>query len=441
MLFNRKFGQVDSSDQLAEIRSGTGSGWEPLMIDTDISLHLDNQIFFSAPCSQRITLTSGSGRPAGIRQRGLQPVLKHLAPNRRTDYPFHFKAGTRYKTRLAVKQEDFAGRVSVALGQTPSQAVAVQSFQPTGNDWQVYECVLIPSTDTEDGALMVFIDSPGTVWVDSVSLCEESLTDRGFRKDALDITRRIQPTIIRWPGGCFADDYHWKDGIGPSTLALTCTIGPGKAPPTMTSVPTSSSHCVACWEPNRTSASTMEQARRKKPPTGSNTATAVSQTRWGKVCAENGHPEPYGVKYWNIGNELYLPTELGATNGREYGKGFKRFAQAMRAVDPDIQLVAVGCFDLNQATGDNPSLQPNIVASCTLPRRLDRRSVARGGRRYRSIVHPLLRAERCQRCGLARPGERHLHGGGRRTEREVGRTLGQCSEACAGGKTHPDCSG
>jgi alpha-N-arabinofuranosidase len=72
------------------------------------------------------------------------------------------------------------------------------------------------------------------------------------------------------------------------------------------------------------------------------------ETRWGKVRAANGHPEPYDVKYWNIGNELYLPTELGATNGTEYGKGFKRFAQAMRAVDPDIQLVAVGCFDVNQ---------------------------------------------------------------------------------------------
>ena len=37
----------------------------------------------------------------------------------------------------------------------------------------------------------------------------------GIRKDVVDALRRISPPILRWPGGCFADDYHWQDGIGP----------------------------------------------------------------------------------------------------------------------------------------------------------------------------------------------------------------------------------
>ena len=37
----------------------------------------------------------------------------------------------------------------------------------------------------------------------------------GFRTDVIEALRRMKPGVIRWPGGCFADDYHWQDGIGP----------------------------------------------------------------------------------------------------------------------------------------------------------------------------------------------------------------------------------
>ena len=37
----------------------------------------------------------------------------------------------------------------------------------------------------------------------------------GFRQDVLEAMRRIHVPVLRWPGGCFADEYHWKDGIGP----------------------------------------------------------------------------------------------------------------------------------------------------------------------------------------------------------------------------------
>jgi len=38
---------------------------------------------------------------------------------------------------------------------------------------------------------------------------------RGIRTDVVEALRKIKPPVIRWPGGCFADSYHWKDGIGP----------------------------------------------------------------------------------------------------------------------------------------------------------------------------------------------------------------------------------
>ena len=46
-------------------------------------------------------------------------------------------------------------------------------------------------------------------------LLRADLDDRGFRKDVVEMTKRLQPTCIRWPGGWYVSDYHWQDGIGP----------------------------------------------------------------------------------------------------------------------------------------------------------------------------------------------------------------------------------
>ena len=39
--------------------------------------------------------------------------------------------------------------------------------------------------------------------------------DKGMRKDVVEALRNIKVPVLRWPGGCFADEYHWRDGIGP----------------------------------------------------------------------------------------------------------------------------------------------------------------------------------------------------------------------------------
>ena len=41
----------------------------------------------------------------------------------------------------------------------------------------------------------------------------------GIRTDVLDALRQLHPPVLRWPGGCYADDYHWEDGIGPRANA------------------------------------------------------------------------------------------------------------------------------------------------------------------------------------------------------------------------------
>ena len=62
----------------------------------------------------------------------------------------------------------------------------------------------------------------------------------------------------------------------------------------------------------------------------------------GAMRAANGHPEPYAVKYWELGNEVYGNWVRGHVDGETYAHAAVQYANAMRAVDPSIKLIAVG---------------------------------------------------------------------------------------------------
>ena len=65
-------------------------------------------------------------------------------------------------------------------------------------------------------------------------------------------------------------------------------------------------------------------------------------THWANLRRKHGREEPYRVRYWGLGNELDGPWQLGHKNAEEYSKFALEAAKAMRAVDPDIKLIASG---------------------------------------------------------------------------------------------------
>lgn len=347
MLFSRKFEIPESRDIAKGIEGvefkGTGGGWEPLELSGGVTLVQDQQIYYSAPQSQRIMFARGNV-PAGIQQRGYQYALPQLpiVPRLRIENPFHFRPGQRYRVRVAIKNHDLKGRVYVVLGESYSQPVAQHTLEFSGGeDWKVYECVLIPKAETHDGKFMVYIQSPGTIWIDSASLVREDLDDGGFRKDALALTRRLKPTCIRWPGGCFVSDYHWMDGIGPrdkrparlnrAWLAYTDNdVGIDEFVQLCRKLQAEPYVCVNVGTGSAEEAAALVEY-----------ANGAPNSKYGRMRAANGHPEPYRIKAWNIGNEVYNPL-LGSTCGSVYAKRFVAYAKAMRAVDPSIELVAEG---------------------------------------------------------------------------------------------------
>jgi alpha-N-arabinofuranosidase len=86
----------------------------------------------------------------------------------------------------------------------------------------------------------------------------------------------------------------------------------------------------------------------------------------GRLRAQNGHPAPYGVKWWGIGNEMYGEWQLGHMPLADYVRKHNRVVEAMRAVDPAIRPVAVGSVGdwsremLSNATGHMALLSEHL---------------------------------------------------------------------------------
>ncbi len=171
----------------------------------------------------------------------------------------------------------------------------------------------------------------------------------GVRPELVEAIRSIHPALIRYPGGCFADGYHWQDGIGPRAQRpwrrnrAWGRWGPLWGPPENNHFGTDEflQLCAAVGAApmltvNVGSGTPAEAAAWVEYTNGSSSA------RWGSERAKNGHPEPYGVNYWFVGNEIYAPGEIGHLTPPEYAKVFRAFAGAMRSADPSVKLIAVG---------------------------------------------------------------------------------------------------
>jgi len=165
---------------------------------------------------------------------------------------------------------------------------------------------------------------------------------RGFRKDVLQAVQNIKCPLLRWPGGNFASNYHWKDGIGPKDeRPVRFDLAWGKEETNRFGTDEFIEYC---------------QEVGAKPYICVNIGTgnldeaihwleycnSAGNTYYAKLRAKNGHPEPYWVKYWGVGNENYGEWQVGYRSAKEYAKVLREYAKFMKVVDPTIKIVAVG---------------------------------------------------------------------------------------------------
>ena len=148
--------------------------------------------------------------------------------------------------------------------------------------------------------------------------------------------------MLRWPGGNFSSNYHWKDGIGPRD----------QRPPRL----------EMAWgtvESNRFGTHEFLQYAemlRTEPYICCNlgTGTWTDAQQWVEYCnssedtamtrlrKQNGRADPWKVKYWGLGNEMDGPWQMGHRSAEDYGKFALEAAKLMKWTDPNIKLIAAG---------------------------------------------------------------------------------------------------
>ncbi|MEX6687870.1 alpha-L-arabinofuranosidase C-terminal domain-containing protein [Danxiaibacter flavus] len=164
----------------------------------------------------------------------------------------------------------------------------------------------------------------------------------GFRKDVIDATKKMGVSIVRWPGGNFVSGYHWMDGIGakeqrPKRKDLAWGDIETNQVGTDEFMQFAKAANVAPYVCVNMGTGTLDEARNWVEYCNAPTGLYYSDLR-----AKNGHPEPYNVKYWGLGNEVDGEWQMGHMNAEDYSKKALEAAKLMKWSDNSIKLIASG---------------------------------------------------------------------------------------------------
>jgi len=209
------------------------------------------------------------------------------------------------------------------------------------NRYEKYPFRFTAGANTARGSLEIRVISTGPCLIGTASLMPADNID-GLRPDTLAILKQLNSPVYRWPGGNFVSGYNWRDGIGDRDRRTP------RKNPAWTGVEHNDFgiHEFARFcELLGTEAYVAVNSGLGDTQSAADEvqyANGAADTPQGKLRAANGHPEPFKVKWWSIGNEMYGNWQLGHMPLDKYQQKHNDFAKAMRAADPSIKLIAVG---------------------------------------------------------------------------------------------------
>ncbi len=233
-----------------------------------------------------------------------------------------------------------AVRIRLSWGKKREESASLVVERP-GPAWKKVPFRFTSGGTTGNGRLEITGRGNGSFRVGPVSLMPAG-NFHGLRADTLELLKELDAPIYRWPGGNFVSGYDWRDGIGPRDRRPPRWDRAWKAvEPNDFGIDEFLFFCRTLGaEPYITVNSGLGDAGLAAKEV--EYANGDPSTPMGRLRAKSGHPRPYGVRFWSIGNEMYGGWQLGHVPLEKYVKKHNRFARAMRAVDPSIRLVAVG---------------------------------------------------------------------------------------------------
>jgi len=328
MLDDRKFYfpiQPEEPQSSRQAQAGPFRGmqlrkWHP--VGPADAIVMDKDQPFVGDQSPRISVDSST--PHGIRQSG-----------------FALVSGKKYTGHIWLRGTPGAKvKVAIAWGDGPAdrQTVALPALSAA---YKEFPFTLTAGADSQAATFEISGTGSGDFHIGTVSLMPSDNLD-GFRPEIIAQLKRLHSGFWRLPGGNFISDFNWYDSVGPRD----------KRPPDFD----------YAWNAMQTNDVGMDEFMTfckligVEPyitvNAGFGDAHSAAQeveymngaatTPMGALRARNGHPEPYHIKFWDIGNEPYGPWQLGRTDLKYYLLKHNEFAKAMRAADPSITLLASG---------------------------------------------------------------------------------------------------
>jgi len=316
MVANRKFAATDC---------GLPMRWHTLSGE---GVSLDKEAPFVGKHSVRLDNT-GAG-DVGIWQ---QHDWLTFAKGRKYAFRIWVRANQKQDLRLQIISR--SGFHAVFTGQKLFQA----------KNWQLWSGEFESPKLAKGTQIRLVAVRPGTTWIGAVSLMPAD-NFHGMRRDVVELFKQLKPGNLRWPGGCFAEYYNWKDGLLP--VDKRPPIGPHQWVGLLPDSDGFDNHEIGidefialCREldcdPHITTryggeGSIEETAAWVEYCNGS------EDTHWGSVRAKRGHKKPYGVKYWYVGNEIAGMSLVKNKDPRACAATSRAYAEAMKKVDSNIIL-------------------------------------------------------------------------------------------------------
>lgn len=249
-----------------------------------------------------------------------------------------------------------SGSLTVRLADG-AQTLAQSALGSLSGTWTEYPFVLSPSAAAGNATLQIVLTGAGQAYIDQVSLMGQDAIDiGGFRPDLYAAVDALQAPVIRWPGGCYASAYFWKDGIGaqhernkyPINLwddqdtnsygtdeFLQMCEQMGVEPIVVINTGVVNSTCGVAIPYKLSDAQYLQDVL-----DWMEYCNGDAGTTWGAQRAANGRIEPYNVRFWEIDNETW------SAGSAAYIAKVLTFVPAMQAkaaqLGTPIEIIAVG---------------------------------------------------------------------------------------------------
>lgn|GEM_PF-132787 len=331
------------------VQNGGGTG--TMEINTERAIHENNPHFL------RLTVTN-PGDGVGVYNTGYSNTTETPTPS------IQIVQGDRYNFSMFARSSDFTGPIEVSLRSEDGSVVyASAELKGITDEWKKFECVLEPNRTSDTARLQVLVKGTGTVDMDMISLFPQRTwknRPNGARYDLAKMISDLKPKYFRFPGGCAvqgidrSNAYRWKLSVGPVEQRKSNynfwfdserpyynqSLGFGfyeyfQFAEDIGATPVPAINCGMSWNTGEVVPLDELEPYIQDAVDLVDFANSIDfeNNEWARLRRDMGHPEPFNLKYLEIGNEDY---------GTNYYERYAMFAERLRKTHPEIKLIIVG---------------------------------------------------------------------------------------------------